>query len=89
MLGPEVVTVTIGVAFATVWVAVPLAELLFESPPYVAVIGSLPAGKDDVVIVTVPVELTVPVPRVTPPLVTAIVPVTPAGTVLVMVTGEP
>jgi len=51
--------------------------------------GSLPTGKDDVVTVTVPVELTVPLPRVTPPLVIAIVPVTPAGTVLVIVTGEP
>ena len=51
--------------------------------------GSLPTGKEVVVIVTVPVELTVPVPRVTPPLVMTTVPVVPGGTVVVTVTGEP
>ena len=76
-------------AFETVWVVLPFAGLLLESPLYVAVIGSLPTGKEDVVIVTVPVELTVPLPSVTPPLVTVMVPVVPVGTVVVIVTLEP
>jgi hypothetical protein len=43
-----------------------------------------------VVITTVPVDgLTVPVPRVVPPLVTVTVPVVPGGRVVVMVTGLP
>jgi hypothetical protein len=54
------------------------------------VIGSLPTGKVDVVIVTVPVVgFTGPLPRVVPPLVIVTVPVVPGGKVVVMVTGEP
>ena len=53
-------------------------------------IGSLPTGSVVVVIVTVPVVgFTVPEPRVTPPLVTVIVPVVPGGTVVVIVTDPP
>ena len=51
--------------------------------------GSLPTGSAVVVMVTVPVELTVPVPSVVVPLVTVTVPVVPGGTVVVMVTGAP
>jgi hypothetical protein len=50
---------------------------------------SVPAGKFEVVIVTVPVGLTVPEPSGTPPLVSVTVPVAPAGTVAVIVTGAP
>jgi hypothetical protein len=42
-----------------------------------------------VVIVTVPLALTGPLPSVTPPLVTVTVPVVPAGNVVVIVTGFP
>ena len=53
-------------------------------------IGSLPTGRLDVVMVTVPVVgLTGPDPRVWPPLVTVTVPVVPTGSVTVMVTGLP
>ena len=50
---------------------------------------SEPTGRLEVVIVTVPVGLTVPEPSVTPPLVSVTVPVVPAGTVAVIVTGVP
>jgi hypothetical protein len=54
------------------------------------VIGSVPTGRDVVVIVTVPVVgLTGPLPRVVPPLVIVTVPVVPMGSVVVMVTGAP
>jgi hypothetical protein len=54
------------------------------------VIGSLPTGRVDVVIVTVPVVgLTVPLPTGFPPLVTVTVPVVPGGRVVVIVTGSP
>jgi hypothetical protein len=49
---------------------------------------SLGAGKAEVEIDTVP-EAMVPDPSVTVPLVKVIVPVTPAGTVPVIVTGSP
>ena len=50
----------------------------------------MPTGRVDVVTVTVPVVgLTVPDPRVWPPLVTITVPVVPTGRVTVMVTGLP
>lgn len=53
-------------------------------------IGSVPTGRIDVVIVTVPVVgLTEPEPRVVPPLVTVTVPVVPMGSVVVIVTGWP
>ena len=86
----EEVRVTTGAALFTVWVVVPVAGLLFESPPKVDVIGSLPTGSTVVVIVTVPVAgFTGPLPRVVPPLVTVTVPVVPGGRVVVMVTGAP
>jgi hypothetical protein len=86
----EEIRVTVGVALVTIWVVVPVAGLLFVSPPKVAVIGSLPTGSDVVVIVTVPVVgLTGPEPRVTPPLVTVTVPVVPGGRFVVMVTEPP
>ena len=49
---------------------------------------SLGAGNAVVVIDTVP-EVMVPEPSVRPPLVKVIVPVTPAGTVAVIVTESP
>ena len=53
-------------------------------------IGSVPTGNVVVVITTVPVVgLTVPEPRVVPPLVMVTVPVVPMGRVVVIVTGEP
>ena len=52
-------------------------------------IGSVPTGRLDVVIVTVPLGLTVPVPSVVIPLLTVTEPVVPVGTVAVIVTGEP
>jgi hypothetical protein len=84
------VTVTTGVAFVTVWLVDPVAGLLFESPPNVAVIGSPPTGRVVVVMVTVPVVgLIVPLPTGFPPLVMVTVPVVPTGNVVVIVTGLP
>ena len=51
--------------------------------------GLLPGGRVEVVMVTVPAAVTVPVPSVVVPLVMVTVPVTPGGTVAVMATGEP
>ena len=74
----------------TVWVVVPVAGLLLESPLYVEVMGSLPTGRVEVVTVAVPVDgLTVAVPIVVPPVVTVTVPVVPGGSVVVMVTVSP
>jgi hypothetical protein len=84
------VRATTGVALFTVCVVVPVAGLLFESPPYEAVIGSLPTGRTVVVMTTVPVVgLTVPEPSGVLPLVTVTVPVVPMGRVVVIVTGSP
>jgi hypothetical protein len=84
------VSTTAGEALVTVCVVVPVAGLLLVSPPYEAVMGSLPTGRIVVVIVTVPVVgLTGPLPNVVPPLVTVTVPVVPGGKVVVMVTGLP
>lgn len=84
----EEVSVTTGDALVTICVAVPVAGLLFESPPKEATIGSLPTGKIVVLITTVPVVgLTVPEPRVVPPLAIVTVPVVPTGRVVVIVTG--
>jgi hypothetical protein len=84
------IMVTTGVAFVTVWEVAPVAGLLFESPPKVAVIGSLPTGRVVVVMMTVPVTgLIVPVPTGLPPLVIVTVPVVPTGSVVVIVTGLP
>jgi hypothetical protein len=86
----EEVRVTAGDTLFTVCVVIPVAGLLFESPPKEEVIVSLPTGRTVVVMTTVPVTgLTEPEPRVTPPLVTMTVPVVPMGRVVVMVTGSP
>lgn len=86
----EETRVSVGEAFATVCVVVPVAELLVASPLYVAVITSEPNGKRVVAIVTVPLEaVMVPLPSVTPPLVIVIVPVGPTGTDAVMLTVWP
>jgi hypothetical protein len=84
----EETRVTTGVALATVWVSVPVAELLFPSPLYVAVMGSLPAGSEDVVAVATP-PVRVDVANVVAPLVNVTVPVTPVGSVAVKVTDWP
>ena len=53
-------------------------------------IGSLPTGRVEVVIVTTPVVgLIVPVPTGVPPVVIVTVPVVPGGRVAVIVTGSP
>lgn len=86
----EDVRTTPGEALVTVCVVDPVAGLLAVSPPKEAVIGSLPTGRVDVVMTTVPVVgLTLPLPRVVPPLVTVTVPVVPGGKVVVTVTGLP
>jgi len=67
-------------------VADEVAGLLFASPDVVAVIGSLPTGKEGTVIVATPPTMGA-VPIVVPPLENVTVPVTPGGTVSVIVTG--
>jgi hypothetical protein len=84
----EETRVTTGVVLATTWVSVPVAELLLASPLYVAVMGSLPAGSEDVVTVAAP-PVSVDVPNVVAPLVNVTVPVTPVGSVAVKVTDWP
>src|SRR5260370_15311637 len=84
----EETKVMTGVVLATTWVSVPVAELLFPSPLYVAVMGSLPAGSEDVVAVATP-PVNVDVPNVVAPLVNVTVPVTPVGRVAVKVTDWP
>jgi hypothetical protein len=75
----------VGVVLLTTWVTVPVAELLAASPLYVAVMGSLPPGSEDVVAVATP-PVRVEVPNVVAPLVNVTVPVTPPGSVAVNVT---
>ena len=81
----EETRVTTGVVLATTWVSVPVAVLLLASPLYVAVMGSLPAGSEDVVAAATP-PVSVDVPNVVAPLVNVTVPVTPVGSVAVKVT---
>ncbi len=78
----------VGVVLLTTSVSVAVAELLLASPLYVAVMGSLPSGSEDVVAVAVP-PVSVDVPNVAAPLVNVTVPVTPAGSVAVKVTDWP
>ena len=80
-------TATVGLALPTVTIVAPeVAGLLFESPDVVAVIGSVPIGKDGTVIVATPPTMgAVPIGVVPSENVT--VPVTPGGTVSVIVTG--
>jgi hypothetical protein len=82
------VSTTFGAPFVTVWLVVPVAVLSLLSPPYDAVIKSVPTGKTEVVMIT-EFPLIVPDPRVTPPLVIVILPVVPVGTAAVIVTGAP
>jgi hypothetical protein len=81
------VSVTVGVVFPTVTVvAGEVAGLLFASPDVLAVIGFAPSGSEGTVIVATPFAI-VPVPSTVPPLENVTVPVTPVGTVSVIVTG--
>jgi hypothetical protein len=81
---------TVVVALVTICVVLPVAGLLFVSPPKLAVMGSVPTGRDVVDMTTVPVVgFTVPLPSVTPPLETVTVPVVPGGKVVVIVTDPP
>jgi len=84
----EEIRVTAGVVLATTWMSVAVAELLVVSPLYVAVMGSLPAGSEDVVVAATP-PVSVDVPNVVAPLVNVTVPVTPVGSVAVKVTDWP
>jgi hypothetical protein len=63
-----------------------VAGLLFASPEVVAVMGSVPTGKEGTVIVATPLTIgAVPIGVV--PLEKVTVPVTPGGTVSVIVSG--
>jgi hypothetical protein len=76
-----------GIGWVTVTiVADEVAGLLFTSPEVVAVMGSVPTGKFETVIVATPFTIgAVPIGAV--PLENVTVPVTPGGTVSVMVSG--
>jgi hypothetical protein len=76
--GANGVTVTI--------VAPDVTGLLFVSPDVVAVIGSVPIGREGTVIVATPPTIGA-VPIGVEPLENVTVPVTPGGTVSVIVTG--
>jgi hypothetical protein len=81
------VTVTVVAALDTVTiVAAEVAGLLFASPDVVAVMGSVPIGREGTVIVATPL-LIVAVPIGLFPSEKVTVPVTPDGTVSVIVTG--
>ena len=88
VLGPEVVTASVGEFFVTVCVSVAVEVLLLLSPLYVAVMVLLPVVKDDVASVATPL-LRVDVPRTVDPLVNVTVPVTFEGSVSVKVTEAP
>jgi len=79
------ITVTVGVGFATVTVVgAEVAGLLLVSPDVVAVIGFVPIGNEGTVMVAVPPTIGA-VPIVVPPFENVTVPVTPGGTVSVIV----
>jgi hypothetical protein len=81
------VTATVGVILPTVTIVAPeVAGLLFASPEVVAVIGSDPIGKEGTVIVATPPTIGA-VPIGVDPSENVTVPVTPGGTVSVIVTG--
>jgi hypothetical protein len=81
------VTVTVGTVFTTVTiVAVEVAGLLLVSPEVVAVMGSVPTGKLGTVMVATPPTIGA-VPMGVEPLENVTVPVTPVGTVSVIVSG--
>jgi hypothetical protein len=76
-----------GVVGVTVTiVAAEVAGLLFVSPDVVAVMGSVPTGRDGTVIVATPFTMGA-VPIDVGPFENVTVPVTPGGTVSVIVTG--
>ncbi len=85
VLGPEVVTVTVGVVLLTVWMRLVDCGPLLESPLYVAVIVSAPTGKEDVLTAAVPLA-NIGEPRTAVPLVKVTVPVAVLGMVAVKVT---
>jgi len=91
VLGDGVVEDTIGatrtgVTGVTVTIVAPeVAGLLFVSPEVVAVMGSVPIGRDGTVIVATPPTIGA-VPMGVVPFEKVTVPVTPGGTVSVMVT---
>jgi hypothetical protein len=81
------VTVTVVAVLATVTiVAAEVAGLLFASPEVVAVMGSVPIGREGTVIVATPFTIGA-VPIAVVPSENVTVPVTPGGTVSVIVTG--
>ena len=81
------VRITAGVAFPTVTVVgAEVTGLLLLSPEVVAVIGSVPIGKEGTVIVASPPVMGA-VPIGVEPSVNVTVPVTPGGTVSVIATG--
>ena len=71
--------VGVGVGALTTWppLSVPLLVLKLPSPPYVAVIGCVPALKLEVAKVATPLPFNVPVPRVVEPSLNVTVPVGP------------
>jgi hypothetical protein len=77
-------TGTVGVTVTMV--AAEVAGLLFASPDVVAVMGSVPIGRDGTVIVATPPTMGA-VPIGVDPSENVTVPVTPGGTVSVIVTG--
>jgi hypothetical protein len=88
VLGPEVLTVSVGFAFATAWVVVATDVLKFASPLYAAESRSLPSGSEEVISVAIP-PTRVDVPNVVEPVVNVTVPVALLGKVSVRVTGLP
>jgi hypothetical protein len=81
------VTATVGTGLDTVTTVAPeVAGLLFASPEVVAVIGSVPIGNEGMVIVATPPTIGA-VPIGVEPSEKVTVPVTPGGTVSVIVTG--
>ena len=87
LFGVTIGATRIGVACVTVtMVGAEVAGLLFASPEVVAVMGLVPTGKDGTVIVATPPTMgAVPIGVV--PLENVTVPVTPGGTVSVIVSG--
>jgi len=83
------ITLTVGSAFTTVTeTGGDVAELLLASPGVLAVIGSVPRGRLDTVMVATPPMIGA-VPIGVEPLENVTGPDTPGGTVSVIVTGVP
>jgi hypothetical protein len=77
---------SVGAIVTVTMVAGEVAGLSFASPDVVAVIESVPTGSEGTVIVATPPTI-VAVPSVVDPLENVTVPVTPDGTVSVIVSG--